>query len=190
MKNITKFIFECYSLKLLKRSGSIMFNQDLGSIAEHSFLTSIIGLVLATKENVDANKVVLMCLLHDTQETRTGDLNFVQKKYQISNEKGVLLDQVSMLDNKLKKILIDNFANLKKGKSKISIIVKDADILEQMFCEKIAEEKGNKQAAGWLKYSLKQLKTTSAKKLGRILIKSQSNSWWQNLYNKPNLSSQ
>ena len=51
-------------------------------MAEHIFRTSLIGYTLAQlDEEADAGRVVLLCLFHDIPEARTGDLNYVNKKY-------------------------------------------------------------------------------------------------------------
>ncbi|MFJ4667760.1 HD domain-containing protein [Kitasatospora purpeofusca] len=46
--------------------------KDPETIAEHSFRAGVVGAVLAMMEGADPAKVALMCLFHDTQETRVG----------------------------------------------------------------------------------------------------------------------
>ena len=56
-------------------------------MAEHSFSVSFIAFVMAQMEpDVDALRLIAMCLVHDLPEAKTGDLNYVQKKYVTADE--------------------------------------------------------------------------------------------------------
>jgi putative hydrolase of HD superfamily len=74
-------IFELGTLKRAKRTGWwIAGVKDPESIAEHSFRTVIIGTMLAAMEGADPARVALLCALHDTQETRVGDIPHVGRR--------------------------------------------------------------------------------------------------------------
>ncbi|MEZ4602464.1 MAG: HD domain-containing protein [Desulfobacterales bacterium] len=52
------------------------------SVAEHSFCATFIAYVMAMMEpEADSLRLISMCLVHDLPEARTGDHNYVQKKY-------------------------------------------------------------------------------------------------------------
>jgi hypothetical protein len=76
------FLLEMGMLKRAKRSGWwIAGVKDPETIAEHSFRTGVIGAVLAMTEGVDPAKVALLCLFHDTQETRVGGIPHIGRRY-------------------------------------------------------------------------------------------------------------
>jgi putative hydrolases of HD superfamily len=47
------------------------------SVAEHSFRTAVIGYLLASIEGADPARTALLCLFHDSQESRIGDVPLV-----------------------------------------------------------------------------------------------------------------
>jgi len=51
------------------------------SVAAHSFRTAIIGLILAAIEGADAGRTVSLCLMHDSPESRVGDIPNVGRAY-------------------------------------------------------------------------------------------------------------
>ncbi len=82
-------------LKRSPRTGYQFLGTGGESVADHSFRMTIVGYVLASMEpEADGNKVVLMCLFHDLPETRTGDHNYVNKRYTQVDEESALEDQV------------------------------------------------------------------------------------------------
>ncbi len=91
------FIFETGMLKRAKRTGWwIAGLNDPESIAEHSFRAAIVGTVLAAMEGVNPARVALLCLLHDTQETRVGDIPHISRRYlEAADNQTVTADQVA-----------------------------------------------------------------------------------------------
>jgi putative hydrolase of HD superfamily len=93
MKNIANFLFEAGMLKRTPRTGFQFLGSGAESVAEHIFRTSMIGYTLAQlDEEADAGRVVLLCLFHDIPEARTGDLNYVNKKYVKVDERKAVED--------------------------------------------------------------------------------------------------
>src|SRR5215472_4861020 len=66
------FLFEMGKLKTVPRSG--WFHLGIArpeDVAAHSFRTAMVGLVLASIAEADPARTAALCLIHDTQETRT-----------------------------------------------------------------------------------------------------------------------
>ncbi|MGW8701865.1 HD domain-containing protein [Streptomyces eurythermus] len=81
-KGTASFISEMGVLKRVARTGWwFTGNKQPGSVAEHSFRVGVIGSVLAMMEGVDPAWVALLCLFHDSQETRVGDIPHIGRKY-------------------------------------------------------------------------------------------------------------
>ena len=87
MKNIAHFLFELGMLKRTPRTGFQFLGSGAETVAEHIFRTALIGYTLARLDGTaDSGRVLLLCLFHDVPEARTGDLNYVNKKYVRADE--------------------------------------------------------------------------------------------------------
>jgi HD domain-containing protein len=85
MEGLTNFLYEMGLLKRYKRTGWWIAGIDNPeSIAEHSFRTAIIGYLLAVMEGADPARTAALCVFHDTQETRIGDVPSVGKAYVVT----------------------------------------------------------------------------------------------------------
>jgi Predicted hydrolases of HD superfamily len=83
MKNgLALFCFEAGMLKKMRRTGYPFLGSGGESIADHCFRAALIGFHLALgQEGVDAGRVALMLMHHDLPEARTGDFNYMHKRY-------------------------------------------------------------------------------------------------------------
>jgi 5'-deoxynucleotidase YfbR-like HD superfamily hydrolase len=62
-------------LKSLVRTGWTRYDvRDPEDVADHSFRTALLALVLAKEAGVDAEKAVAMALVHDIGEAKIGDI--------------------------------------------------------------------------------------------------------------------
>ena len=88
MKEIADFLFEVGMLKKTPRSGFQFLGSGCESVAEHILRTLYIGYVLCKLEHaVNELTVLRLCLVHDLPEARTGDMNYMNKKYVTVDEK-------------------------------------------------------------------------------------------------------
>ena len=72
---ISDFFFQIAGLKKLPRSGwKIKAGLDNSeSVAEHSYMMSVMAMVLSDLKSVDSTKVIKMSILHDRAESKIGD---------------------------------------------------------------------------------------------------------------------
>ncbi len=179
MKNqkLVDFLFEAATLKRLRRTGWQILGENKESIAEHSFMVTVISLVLAENLKVNKEKVLTMALLHDFSETRTGDVYKLADLYVKVDEIKAAKDSFSNLPNSGKMMrLIEDYEEEKTLEAKI---VHDADILALVIELKQLVEKGNYQAKEWLEANLEALNLPQAKKLGEKIKESDSQEWWR-----------
>ncbi len=177
MKNIANFLFEAGMLKRTPRSGFQFLGTGAESVAEHIFRTTYIGYALgklAPGANVD--RMIKMCLFHDLPEARTGDLNYVNKKYVQADEKKAVEDLAQTLPfgGEIRK-LVGEFI---EGKTEEAKLARDADQLEMILALKEYKDLGNKYADEWLEFSLKRLQTETGKQLARVILETDSSLWW------------
>ncbi|XOB42600.1 MAG: HD domain-containing protein [Candidatus Nealsonbacteria bacterium] len=165
INKITNFFFEIATLRRLTRSHRQMIQEVSDNISDHSFRVAIIGMILASLELCNENKVLKMCLFHDVAETRIGDANFINKQYVDLHEEEAQKDQMKGLPiaNEILKVLQE----YKQRKSKEAIVAKDADLLDQMVLQQEYFYKDEENRKIWQDHSEKNLKTASAKKLAK-----------------------
>lgn len=177
MKNIVDFLFEVGILKKTPRSGYQFLGTGNESVAEHSFRVAVIGYLLAKNEpEADLQKVVLMCLFHDFHEARTGDHNYVNKRYVTVDEDKAVNDLARKLSFGREMVsLINEFNKKETLEAQLS---QDADQLDFILELKRQKDLGNISAAEWLKYSIKRLITDFAKKLADEIVTTDSSDWW------------
>ena len=72
---ISEFFFQIAGLKKLPRSGwKIKIGLDNSeSVAEHSYMMSVMAMVLSDLKSLNSEKVIKMSILHDWAESKIGD---------------------------------------------------------------------------------------------------------------------
>jgi len=177
MKDLINFLFEVGMLKKTPRTGYQFLGSGKESVAEHTFRMTIIGYLLSLQEpKADSMKTTLMCLFHDLHEARTGDHNYVNKRYvQIDEEKAIqdLAKNLPFRDQIVS--LTHEFA---EGKSLEACLSRDADQLDLILSLKEQQDLGNDYAREWLHYALKRLQTEAARSMAQEILETDSTEWW------------
>ncbi|MEJ2520033.1 MAG: HD domain-containing protein [Desulfuromonadales bacterium] len=177
MKNIANFLFEAGMLKRTPRTGFQFLGSGAESVAEHIFRTSLIGYTLAQLDDAaDVGRVVLLCLFHDIPEARTGDQNYVNKKYVKVDERKAIEDLAETLpfgDDYLS--LQDEFL---AKQSREAQIAHDADQLEMILALKEYKDLGNRYADEWYPATVRRLQTETARTLAEAIWATDSSRWW------------
>lgn len=177
MESIADFLFEVGMLCKTPRSGYQFLGSGKESVAEHILRTVFIGYALCKiNASLSELRVLKMCVLHDLPEARTGDMNYVNKKYvDVDEAKAVreLTDGLFFGDDIRQ--AIDEF-NAKETKE--SQIARDADQIALILQLKEYGDLGNKYSDEWIKYALQRLCTEEGKKLAARIIETDSSHWW------------
>ena len=177
MKNIANFLFEAGMLKRTPRSGFQFLGTGAESVAEHIFRTCYIGYALGkVAGNINTDRLIKMCLFHDLPEARTGDLNYVNKKYVDADEKKAIDDLALTLP--FGSEIRDLVKEFIEGKTVEAQLARDADQLEMILALKEYKDVGNKYADEWLQFSMKRLQTETARELAKIILETDSSLWW------------
>ncbi len=128
------------------------------------------------EKDVDEAKLIKMCLLHDLHEARTGDLNYMNKKYVKVDEKKAINDLTKTLP--FGDDISNSVEEFNSGKSKEALLANDADQLDLILMLKENKDLGNKYADEWISFALKRLKTDTAKELAEKILDTDSTHWW------------
>jgi putative hydrolase of HD superfamily len=177
LKGVVDFFFEAGMLKRTPRSGLQFLGSGSESVAEHIFRVVLIGYTLSQMvEGVDSLKLMKLCLIHDLVEARTGDLNYVNKKYVRADEGKAVRELAAALPFGAElEGLAQEFAGRKTRESQLA---NDADQLEMILLLKEYGDLGNRYAKEWTDYVVKRLQTDVAKSLAHLIWNTDSNHWW------------
>lgn len=179
MKNIAKLLFEAHILKEIPRSGYHFLGTGRESVAEHCFSTTFIAYVMTKLESdVDALKLISMCLVHDLSEARIGDLNTVQKQYVSADESRAVKDTVSRLP--FGSSLAELIQEFNEGRTVEAKLAYDADQLALILDLKSLADIGYGPPHDWLPHVLKRLKTETGKNIAQSIVKTKRDEWWLN----------
>jgi putative hydrolase of HD superfamily len=177
MQDIANFLFEVGMLKKTPRTGFQFLGSGNESVAEHVLRTVFIGYTLSKMENdVDELKVLKICLVHDLPEARTGDMNYMYKKYVTVDEQKALKDLTETLF--FGKDIEAAVTEFNERKTKESLIAHDADQLSLILQLKECGDLGNKYSQEWIKFASMRLYTETAKKLADTILNTDSSEWW------------
>jgi len=177
MDNIANFLFEVGMLSRTPRSGYQFLGSGKESVAEHILRTVFVGYVLCKMDNtLDELRVLKMCIIHDLPEARTGDMNYVNKKYvDVDEDKAVKELTEGLFFGEDIKSAIEEF---KEKKTNESLIARDADQIALILQLKECGDLGNKYSEEWINYAMQRLTTENGKKLSERITKTDSSHWW------------
>ena len=181
MKHIANLLFEGRMLKEIPRSGFHFLGAGKESIAEHTFSTTFIAYVIAQLDpDIDALKLISMCLLHDLAEARTGDLNTVHKTYVTADEDKAIEDSTRRLP--FGASITGLMKEYNENHSIEAQLAHDADQLALVLELKYLSDIGYAPPDTWLPPVLKRIKTKVAIKIARSIMETHRDDWWINKY--------
>ena len=180
MKKIANLLFEAKILKEIPRSGYHFLGAGKESVAEHSFSTTFIAYVMAQLlPEVDALKLINMCLLHDFPEARIGDLNTVHKKYVTADENQALEDATAgLLFGEQMTELIKEFRD---GGSVEAKLARDADQLALILELKELIDIGYEPPKTWIQNVIERLQTETGQQIATTVMQTGRDDWWLNI---------
>lgn len=192
-RRMANFLFEVGTMrKLMRMHRQALLTDDMSdSIAAHSYRVTFIGWYLAKAEGADLYKTVMMCLLHDMAEARSGDHNYIHKKYVKVFEEEIVKDQLGTLPYP---DLADLTTEYNARESKEAILAKDADLLDQILLLREYEWQGNKEASIWLhgksgqkeNVQFSRLQSKTAKDLAKDILAEDPSGWWDSTWTSSN----
>lgn len=177
MKAIANLLFEARILKEIPRSGFHFLGSGNESVAEHTYLTTFVGFVLAQMHSgVDELKLLQMCLVHDLCEARTGDLNYVQKKYVVADEAKAAADLAKNVP--FGRVISGLLEEFNAGQSLEAQLAQDADQLSLILELKALLDSGSDGPDAWLPHVFSRIQTKVGQDLAREVLKTASDTWW------------
>jgi len=177
MRPIANFMFEVGMLNRTPRSGFQFLGSGKQSVAEHllrvTYLAFAMGRLVA---EVNADRLLRMCLLHDLPEARTGDLNYENKKYVKADEDKALRELAGTLP--FGDELLELHHEFEAGETLEARLARDCDQLEMILFLKEQKDVGNPQTDDWIPFALKRLTEPVSRQLAKTILQTNSNDWW------------
>jgi putative hydrolase of HD superfamily len=140
LEEIVEFYELAIKLKKVKRAGWVqqLQTENVESVADHTFLTALMAMVLADLKGFDTEKIVRMALLHDLEEIIIGDLTPRDKEKISAKElKRMKEDAMKKIVLSIPKKLRPKYLKLmkehKKYKSKEAKLLNEIENLEMIF---------------------------------------------------------
>ena len=177
MEEIANFLFEVGMLNKTPRTGFRFLGSGKESVAEHILRTLFIGYSLCKLDPVaDELKVLRMCLVHDLPEARTGDQNYMYKKYVTVDEEKAVRELTEHLPfgGEIRAVLEE----FNEKKTREALLAHDADQLGLILQLKEYGDLGNQYSQEWLNFAVRRLCTDQGKKLADTILQTDWTQWW------------
>lgn len=178
MKNFVELFHQFGKLKNLKRKGWILRKvPSPESVAEHTYRTTLMALVLSENLKLNTNKCVQMALIHDIAESVVGDITphdnwDINKKYQL--EKNAIIQIFSEVDGK---DILKLWEEYEKNESREAKFVRELDLFEMVMQAQEYEEKYNDiDLSEFWKYVEQRLHTPQLLEMVKLLKQEKENS--------------
>ena len=177
MQDIANFLYEVGMLQKTPRTGFQFLGSGCESVAEHILRTIFIGYTLCKLDpEADEPRTIKMCLFHDLPEARTGDMNYVNKKYVAVDEGKAVRELTETLF--FGEDIARAIGEFNEMKTREAMIAHDADQLALILQLKEYGDLGNKYSKDWIDFALKRLCTDNAKKVAAGILETDSSLWW------------
>jgi len=177
LDRLADFLFEALMLKRTPRTGYQFLGHGAETVAEHSFGTAVLAFTLARLSGrADLARTLKLALLHDLAEARTGDLNYMNKRYVEADEDRAVADAAAGLS--FGPELLENWREWRAGETLEAKLAADADQLDMILELRRLEALGSAQAPEWLHYARKRLQTDEGRSLFEEIVRTDPERWW------------
>ena len=143
---IENFFKKVLELKNVPRQGwkEKLEIDNLESVADHSYSTTVMSMILSDMEGLNTEKIVRMALLHDLAESITGDItpDSIRKNEKINKENIAMKQILKNLPNKIAEVYFEIWNEYQKNFTEEAILLHSIDKLEMAFQAKFYQDKG------------------------------------------------
>ncbi|UQZ88604.1 phosphohydrolase [Deltaproteobacteria bacterium Smac51] len=174
---IVDFLYEAMMLKRTPRTGYQFLGHGRENVAEHSFGVTVLAFTLVQMNGeADLGRTMKLALFHDLPEARTGDLNYMNKRYASVDEERAMNDAAEGLP--FGPALKELWVEWNEGRTPEARLAHDADQLDMVLELRRLHTLGSEQAEDWLFYAHKRLRTDEGKALFDEIMKTDPSRWW------------
>ncbi|MGW3495517.1 HD domain-containing protein [Streptomyces sp. NPDC001020] len=176
---VARFLYEAGTLKNSARTGWWMVGvHNPESVAEHSWRTALIATIIAGLEGADPARAAFLAVWHDSQETRTGDVNHLGKRYaSTADPREITADQVAGMPEVLAEAVKELVAEYEASQSPEAVCARDADKLECMIQGVEYKAQGYENAQRWIDNNRGRITTKTGHALADAVLETGSLDW-------------
>ena len=143
---LESFFQRVLELKNIPRQGwkNKLNIENVESVADHSYSTAIMSMVLSDLQGLDTEKIIKMALLHDLAESIVGDItpDEVISKKKIGMEDTAMKQILESIPNNVSQQYTTLWNDYQKNSSKEANLLHEIDRLEMAFQAKFYLNKG------------------------------------------------
>lgn len=169
LQNLIKFFETVGRLKRIPRAGWVETGiREPESVADHTFRTAILFMILADLKDLDELKLLRMALIHDLPEAITGDLTPSRKTKESKERENTAIGQIlDLLPRKQKKKYMSHWNEYQEGKTNEAKAVRQLEKLEMALQTKEYEraEPTDQNLGRFIKSAEKTIKWLELRKL-------------------------
>lgn len=121
-------LYEIGTMRHIRRTWAQFGGINFANLAEHTFRVIWIAVVLSQMEKANIERVILLALIHDLPETRTGDVNYLSRVYTKRDELAAI-DETTK-ETSIQHIIASAWEEYESRQTLESKVVKDADTLD------------------------------------------------------------
>lgn len=172
---------ELGQLKLLPRTGWVRAGVERPeSIADHSTRAAMLAWMLAGLEGASQERAATLALFHDSQETRTTDLDHLTQRYvQAAPNERISAEQAGGLPERLATGLRGLAAEYEERGSLEAACARDADKLEMLLQAVEYRARGHDDTGPFMRTALAALRTASGRRLAEAAMRIDPTAWWR-----------
>jgi putative hydrolases of HD superfamily len=176
---LAAFGYELGVLKRIRRAGWWHAGvRDPESVAEHTMRAAQLAALIAAEEGADPARAALLALMHDTQETRTGDLPHTAHHYlNKPDPRQITADQTEALPDRSGEMIRHAVDEYETRQTTEAICATDADKLEMLLQAAEYRDIGVHRVEGWIDSALKSLKTETARRVAEAALNLSPLAW-------------
>ena len=143
---IEKFFEKVMELKNVPREGwkEKLEIDNPESVADHSYSTTVLSMILSDMKGLDTEKIIRMALLHDLAESIIGDItpDHITKNEKIHKENHAIKQILKNLPDGITESYFEIWNDYQKKLSREAILLHDIDKLEMAFQAKFYQKNG------------------------------------------------
>ncbi len=185
MGQFANYLFEVGMLNRTPRSGFQFLGTGEQSVAEHTNRMLHVAFTLARMSDakIDELHLLRLVLFHDLPEARTGDHNYLNRKYVHEDLERLLAETARAWP------FGDEIAacvrEFEARETPAARVANDADQIELLLTLKEQADLGNPHVGDWITPLLARVKTEAGKKLAQEILATRWDEWWFNDKNDP-----
>ena len=177
MRAIANLLFEAAHLKRTPRSGFNFLGVGRESVAEHTYCTLFIAWVMTKMEtDIDALRLLSICLVHDLPESRMGDINYLQKLYVKADEAAALEDMAA--ETEIGSDVSELVHEFNGNTSREALLAKDADQISLILELKTLADIGFGPPRKWLPHVMNRIQTDTGRRIADAVLQTDWDAWW------------